>query len=95
MDFFYMLLVDHLEFGWPIDYSLARLPVPTLVNHIPDTHRDVHISAFIQAEVDFNAMLGPFSELPFTPWFQLSPLMTRPKKDSTAKRVIMDARSQR
>ena len=35
-------------------------------------------------------MLGPFSALPVTPWFQVSSLMTRPKKDSTAKRVIMD-----
>ena len=35
-------------------------------------------------------MLGPFSALPFTPWFQISLMMTRPKKHSTAKRVIMD-----
>ena len=35
-------------------------------------------------------MLGPFDYPPFTPWCQINPILTRPKKDSTSRRVIMD-----
>ena len=35
-------------------------------------------------------MIGPFMEALFEPWFQRSPMMTRPKKDSTEKRIIID-----
>lgn len=35
-------------------------------------------------------MVGPFNSPPFTPWTRCSPLMTRPKKDSQDRRVIID-----
>ena len=28
-------LVDHLEYGWPLDYTSPSIPVPTLNNHSP------------------------------------------------------------
>ena len=36
------------------------------------------------------AMMGPFNMPPFSPWSQVSPLMTVEKKDSDARRVIID-----
>ena len=36
------------------------------------------------------AMLGPFHDPPFCPWFQVSSLMTRSKKNLDARRVIID-----
>jgi hypothetical protein len=41
-------------------------------------------------EVAQEAMLGPFSKPPFWPWSHLNPLMSRPKKGSTSRRVILD-----
>ena len=35
-------------------------------------------------------MLGPFNEALFEPWFQQSPMMTRPKKNTSEKRIIID-----
>ena len=35
-------------------------------------------------------MLGPFNHQPFKQWTQINPLMTRPKKNTTERRVIMD-----
>lgn len=35
-------------------------------------------------------MVGPFTSTPFLPWTRLSPMMTRPKKDSLKRRVIVD-----
>ena len=36
------------------------------------------------------AMLGPFTRTPFEPWFHRSPMMTRPKKNTSEKRKIID-----
>ena len=83
-------LVDHLEFGWPLDYTSHNIPVPTLANHSPSAISDVHILSFIEKERSFKALLGPFPAQPFAPWFQVSPMMTRPKKNSPNKRVIID-----
>ena len=34
--------------------------------------------------------MGPFEHSPFTPWNRTNPLMTRPKRDSQDRRVILD-----
>ena len=73
-DFPDMILVDHLEFGWSLDYTAMRTPVPMLDNHTPAADSDIHIHTFIVKETTFGAILGPFSVPPFVLWFQLSPL---------------------
>lgn len=35
-------------------------------------------------------MLGPFKHVPFNPWTQISPLMTRPKRDSIERMGVVD-----
>ena len=45
---------------------------------------DFHILSFINTELSHNAMLGHFQSPPFIP------MMTRPKKNSTKKRIIID-----
>ena len=83
-------LVDYLEFGWPLDYTAPVPPVPTLQNHEKDPDKVPHIRKFIQKEVQLGALLGPFSGLPTQPWFQISPMMTRPKKNSNERRIVVD-----
>lgn len=84
------VLVDLLEFGWPADYTGNTIPKATLVNHSRDELSDEHISKFIQKELQMGGLLGPFNFMPFDTWFQTSPLMTRPKKNSDKKRIIVD-----
>ena len=85
-----VMLVDMLAFGWPVDYTATKIPTPTYVNHAKDTDATIHIDKYIQKELQYNALLGPFEEYPFTPWYQVSPMMTRDKHESNDKRIIVD-----
>lgn len=79
-----------LEFGWPVGYHATVPPTSTDSNHPSATLHPTHIEKFINTELSHGAMLGPFAAPPFTPWMRCSPLMTRPKKDSGDRRMIVD-----
>lgn len=83
-------LCSLLEFGWPVGFLNERPPVSVPTNHKMALENPAHVEKFIRTELDFKAMLGPFQSLPFEQWTCLSPLMTRPKKDSLDGRVIVD-----
>ena len=48
------------------------------------------IDKFLEKEVRLGAMMGPFKDKPFTGWDRVNPLMTRQKRDSVERRVILD-----
>lgn len=79
-----------LAYGWPIGYYAPSTPVSVSVNHPSAQLHTRHIEEFISTEQSFRAIVGPFSDLPFRPWTRISPLMTRPKKGSDARRIIVD-----
>lgn len=79
-----------LWFGWPLGYLANTHPVSIVDKHTSASIHEKHIQKFIDTELDFNALLGPFQVEPFTPWTRCSPMMTRPKKDSELCRVIVD-----
>lgn len=79
-----------LKFGWPVGYHLEKPPVSVQQNHPSATMHASHVHNYIRTELAHNAIVGPFSETPFAPWTRLSPLMTRPKRESEARRVIAD-----
>ena len=83
------VIVDYLEFGWPVGYTAPQLPAHNSTNHHSALAFPEHVTNYIQTELDHGAMLGPFTTPPFK-YFHLSPLMTRPKKDSEDRRVIVD-----
>lgn len=84
------LLVDFLAFGWPMNYVSHTVPSPTLVNHASADAYPTSIATYLNTEVQQCAMLGPFTQPPFEPWCHISPLMTRPKKNTQDRRVILD-----
>ena len=49
-----------------------------------------HMVPFVNNECRLGAMLGPFNDLPFFPWVQISPIMTHLKKESSEKHIIID-----
>ena len=53
---------------------------PSGYNHPSDTQYPCDIKKYIDTEVREGAMLGPFSQTPFSPWCQTNPLLTRPPK---------------
>lgn len=83
-------ICEFLKYGWPVGFLHSTPPVAIPINHKSALEFPDHVSKFIQTELSFNALLGPFSHPPFEPWTRLSPLMTRPKKNSLERRVIVD-----
>ncbi len=84
------LLCDYLEFGWPANYTSPACPTSAATNHASATAFPQHVTDYLDKEVRHGALLGPFTTAPFEPWFQTNALMTRPKKHSAARRVILD-----
>ena len=82
-------LVKFLEFGWPINYDRASTLVSTWENHASATTYPADIQFYIDTERGHGALLGPFRGPP-VPHTHISPLMTKPKRDSAHRRVIMD-----
>ena len=81
-------LCDLLEFGFPLDFDRSCNLNSTETNHTSAMQNPQHISHFIQEELDYNAMLGPFDSKPIE--MHVSPLLVRDKQNSSSKRTIMD-----
>ena len=78
-----------LQFGFATGYE-GPGPTPTFENNSSAVHHTTDVAAYILKELKEEAMLGPFDQPPFTPWTQTTPLLTRLKKDSHLRCVIMD-----
>lgn len=83
-------ICSYLQFGWPLGYSGTQTPQSVDYNHPSGENFKHHIQEFIQVELGHEAILGPFHKEPFYPWTRRSPIMSRPKKDSDKRRIIID-----
>ena len=84
-------IYEFLRYGWLANYTAHQPPTPTENNHASATAYMSEVDKFIQKECALGGMLGPFQTRPFIPWTQISPLMSRPKKDNdTSRRIIID-----
>ena len=81
-------LLDLLEYGFPLDVDRDIALISTETNHASALQNSSHVQAYIQEELSFQAMLGPFQAKPMS--LHVSPLMVRDKQDSMKKRTIMD-----
>ena len=82
-------LVDYLEFGWPINFAEGTVLQSTLDNHPSATQHSEHLDYYVQTELGHGALLSQFEKPPMA-LIHISPLLTRDKKDSDHRRVIMD-----
>lgn len=83
-------LCHFLAYGWPIGFYAEDLPQTVPDNHPSAIEFPDHVKNFLATELQFQAIEGPLQAPPFKPWSRISPLMTRPKKGSTQRRVIVD-----
>ena len=82
-------VVNLLRFGLTLGISVrSQLERKNINNHPMATQFSEHVDAFLQKELLFKAILGPFQHPPH-PLFHCSPLLTRPK-DLYKRRVIVD-----
>ena len=82
-------LAEFLEYGWPVNFDRRSPLGVTTHNHPSANAYDEHIRFYIDTERREGALLGPFDRPPFQ-WLHVSPLMTKPKRDTDKRRVIMD-----
>ena len=76
-------IVDMLEYGFPIGFVGDAPPLGGLANHSSATANPNSITSYLRTEMQHEAIIGPFDDPPFHPWFRTNPAMTRPKRDST------------
>ena len=84
-------VIEWLKFGFPIARDLTdQDPTPASENHAEAINHPECIDKYIEKEMGEGALLGPFMIPPFIRRIGISPLSTRPKRDSDKRRVIMD-----
>ena len=82
-------LIKFLEFGWPSSFNHMAPLISTFDNHKSGTDYASHIDTYLLTELGHSAILGPFASPPVVP-LHLSPIMTRPKKESLTRRIVVD-----
>ena len=83
--------MEWIRFGWPAG-RLPTLPDPHIsnINHKGATDHPLALKQYITKEQGYNAVMGPYTKIPFTHKVGISPLSTRPKKDSGDRCIILD-----
>lgn len=76
-----------LRYGWPVGYEADVTPTSVDNNHQSAVQHASHVKKFIDVELEHKAVIGPFKGPPFVPWTRVSPILTRPKKDSIDRRI--------
>lgn len=80
----------YLRCGWPVGFSSPHPPESFKNNHPSGNSYKDHVRDFISTELNHDAIVGPFENEPFAPWTCISPIMSRPKKDTEKRRIIID-----
>ena len=80
-------LLDLLQYGFPLDASRENEFISTEVNHTSALQNVHHVQSYLDEELKFCAILGPFRQKPIP--LHVSPLMVRDKQDSSTKRTII------
>ena len=81
-------LPEFLKYGFPVSFIRGSTLRSNDRNHASALKFPADIRAYLAKESELGAMAGPFSIPPFPT--HTSPLMTRPKKSSIDRRVIVD-----
>ena len=83
-------LVDFLDYGFPTGFEGTQVPTLDIPNHSSSIAHPSHVHDYIATELRHEALAVPFSRPPFREWFRVNPMLTRPKRDSLKRRVVLD-----
>ena len=65
-------------------------PIPNTHNHLGATQFPQSVNEYLSTEINARATMGPFTIPPFLQCIGISPISTRPKKESGKRRIILD-----
>ena len=88
-DYWDKQLIELIKFGFPLDFNRACDLGQYTGNHSSAVDCPKDIEAYIEEELEYGALLGPFKDNPI-PQGHCSPFMTRSKPNSDRRRVIVD-----
>ena len=74
---------------FPLGYISTEFPHNNTRNHASALNYSQHVDKYIATELKLGSILGPFTDKP-TETVHMNPLMSRPKKASSDRRIIMD-----
>ena len=77
-----------IEYGFPLDFDRKCTLESTHTNHASAIKHSEHVADYIQTEMQYGAIYGPFAQTPFP--CHISPFLTRDKPNSNKRRVILD-----
>ena len=81
-------LIDLIQYGFPLDFDRNCTLGETRDSHTSANVHSSHVTKYIQDELHFEAMIGPFDKKPCT--LHISPFMTRDKAQSKLRCTIID-----
>ena len=82
-------LIQLIQFGFPLDFNRSCVLNHEQGNHKSATEFPTDVNAYIEEEMKYKALLGPFEKHPI-PSGHCSPFMTRAKPNSDRRHVIVD-----
>ena len=83
-------VLTYLTYGWPLNRQGGPV-AKTFVNHRSAVNYSEQVTKYIIKELGHGTLLGPSVSSPFPAYVTgVSPMSTVPKKDSEARRVIVD-----
>ena len=80
---------DMLAYGFPLNYRRDVYPITIPGNHPSAVQFPGHVDTYLDTEIRHGALLGPFTTPPIAN-VHISPLMSRPKRQSSLRRTILD-----
>ena len=79
---------DYIEFGFPLSLEYKDFKYNTTVdNHPSASHFPQAVNDYLQTEISYNVIVGPFDIPPFEK-LHVSPMMTRPKPDGSCGIIV-------
>ena len=82
-------VTNFLLYGWPVNHDGRQTSI-TITNHATAINHPKAVWKYILKEFGHNCLLGPYVTPPWKENVAVSPMSTRPKKDSEDRRIIMD-----
>ena len=83
-------IVQLLKFGCPVSHNGCKYNTSKIKNWQGGNVDKSAVKAYLQNELKYKSVVGPFKINPFDQPIGISPLNARDKKDSTEKRIILD-----
>lgn len=83
-------LFSYIQCGFPLGYMGPASASVGIPNHSSAKEFPKEVGNFIEKEIALGGVVGPMPAPPFKQWTHVSPLMSREKRDSSERRVIID-----